>query len=109
MSNIIEKIDDSTLLVSGMKLSEDLAREIAWEDHDLCEVVFTETDKNEAYKDCAPCEVVFQHQGKLWSFTYDQYISHYGSGESMYYDCTIQEVEYYEEEVTTVQKGYRAV
>lgn len=107
--NQIKEINEYTILYSGQKLDEDLARQIAYEDHEFCEVVFTETDKNAAYKDCAPCEVVFLHNSKLWSFNYDQYISHYGSGESMFYDCVIQEVEYYEEEVTTVVKGYRAV
>jgi len=109
MTKIIKEINEDTILYSGQVLSEELARQISYEDHEFCEVVFTETDKNEAYKDCAPCEVVFLHQGNLWSFTYDQYISHYGSGESMYYDCTIQQVEYYEKEVTTIEKGYRTV
>lgn len=109
MTKVIKEINQDTILYSGQRLEEDLASQIAGEDHEFCEVVFTETDKNEAYKDCAPCEVVFLHQGKLWSFTYDQYISHYGSGESMFYDCNIQEVEYYEEEVTKIVKGYRTV
>jgi hypothetical protein len=109
MSNIIEKIDDSTLLVSGMKLSEDLAREIALEDHDFCEVVFTETDYDTLYKDYVDTEVVFKYMDKLWSFTYQSYESHYGDGSPMFYDCFIQEVEYYEKEVTTIEKGYRVV
>jgi hypothetical protein len=107
--NNIEIIDDSTLLTSGMKLVEDLAREIAYEDNEFCEVVFTETDYDTLYKDYADTEVVFKYMDKLWSFTYQSYESHYGSGESQYYDCIIREVEYYEEEVTTVVKGYRNV
>lgn len=107
--NQIKEINEYTILYSGQKLDEDLARQIAYEDNQFCEVVFTKTDKNAAYKDCAPCEVVFLHNSKLWSFNYDRYISHYGNGESTFYDCVIQEVEYYEEEVKTVVKGYRAV
>jgi hypothetical protein len=107
--NNIEIIDDSTLLTSGMKLVEDLAREIAYEDNEFCEVVFTETDYDTLYKDYADTEVVFKYMDKLWSFTYQSYESHYGSGESLYYDCILQEVEYYEEEVKTVVKGYHKV
>jgi hypothetical protein len=107
--NNIETVDDSTLLTSGVKLSEDLAREIAYENNEFCEVVFTETDYDTLYKDYADTEVVFKYMDKLWSFTYQSYESHYGSGESQYYDCIIREVEYYEEEVTTVVKGYRNV
>jgi hypothetical protein len=109
MNDIIETIDDSTVLVSGMKLAEDLAREVACEDNEFCEVVFTETDYDTLYKDYANAEVVFKYMDKLWSFIYQSYESHYGDGSDMFYDCTIQEVEYYEEEVTTVVKGYRKV
>ena len=109
MTNIVNEVNQDTVLVSGQKLSEDLAREIAYEDHEFCEVVFTETDYDTLYKDYADAEVIFKFLDKLWSFTYQSYESHYGSGGSMYYDCVIQEVEYYEEEVTTVVKGYRGV
>jgi hypothetical protein len=107
--NGITETKENTVLVSGMKLSEDLAREIAWEDNEFCEVIFTETDYGTLYKDYADTEVVFKYMDKLWSFTYQSYQSHYGSGSHMYCDCTIQEVEYYEEEVKTVVKGYRKV
>jgi hypothetical protein len=107
--NGITETKENTVLVSGMKLSEDLAREIACENNEFCEVVFTETDYDTLYKDYAHTEVVFKYMDKLWSFTYQSYESHYGSGSSQYYDCIIQEVEYYEEEVKTVVKGYRAV
>ena len=108
-TNIIEEINEDTILVSGQVLTESLARQISYKDHEFCEVVFTETDYDTLYKDYANCEVVFKHNAKLWCFDYQSYESHYGSGESMYYDCKIQEVEYYEEEITTIQKGYRAV
>ena len=106
---MIEEINEDTILVSGQVLTESLARQLACEDHELCEVVFTEVDYDTFYKDTASCEVVFQHNAKLWSFCYSSYQSYYGSGEDNFYDCVIQQVEYYEEEVTTIQKGYRAV
>lgn len=109
MVNIIEEINQDTVLESGMQLSEQLARELAWKDNELCEQVFSETDYDTLYKDYANCQVVFKFKDKLWSFDYQSYESHYGSGEDMFYDCIIQEVEYYEEEVTTVVKGYRVI
>jgi len=109
MTNTVNEVNEYTTLASGQKLSEDLAQEIACEDNEFCEVVFTEIDYDTLYKDYADTEVVFKYMDKLWSFTYQSYESHYGSGSAQFYDCVIQEVEYYEEEVTTVVKGYRGV
>lgn len=107
----ITEITKDTVLKNGDILSEDLARDICREDYDdtVIEVVFEKTYKEDAYKDQAPAELVFKHNDKFWRFWWQAYTSHYGSGESSWYDCELQEVRYFKREVVTIEEGYEAV
>lgn len=95
----------------SIKLTEDEVKQIVYEDHPDFEVIEEYTDFETMYKDFAHCDVIVKQEstGKYFSLSYQQYTSHYGSGESQYEDQEAPEVKLVTKEVTRIVKSWEAV
>lgn len=94
-----------------MHLTRDEVKQIARGDHPDFDVVEEDVDYENMYKDFATCNVIAKQvsTGKFFSINYDQYTSHYGSGESEYEAQDAVEVHLVTKEVTKIVKSWEAV
>ena len=81
--------------MSKIVLDEESVRYFAHGELDGYTHVDTIIDYEAGYKDLAPAETICQRDSDktYWSLCWEYYTSHYGMGESMYNDETINQVE----------------
>jgi hypothetical protein len=91
-----------------VEITEDEAREIAWNDSSDYLVVEEICDLNNSYKDSCPAITIVKRtsDGKHFALNWVQHVSHYGDGEHQFYDLYLYEVEQKEETKTITVKTW---
>lgn len=80
---------------NSIVLTEDEAQEFAYGDHPNFVFVDEICDYEDLYKDQVPATTICKRvsDDTFWSLDWSKYVSHYGYGESSFYDTTITKVE----------------
>ena len=86
-----------------MKLTEEQAREFAYEGIEGYTHIETIEDLEDLYKDSCPATTVCQKDddGTYWALDWSSYKSHYGCGEDEFYSNELYQVERKEKTVIT--------